>query len=88
MFIKIVILCFIFGLMVMLSMRSHLLLTLISIEFLMTIIYLIMFYNFMIFSYEFYFLILFLVMIVCEGALGLSILVSLIRSHGNDMIGS
>nr|YP_009685244.1 NADH dehydrogenase subunit 4L [Corythucha marmorata]QDM37013.1 NADH dehydrogenase subunit 4l [Corythucha marmorata] len=87
-FMSIIMLCFFIGLMVLFSLRSHLLLTLISIEFLMIILYLIMFNNFMIFGYEFYFIILFLVMAVCEGSLGLSILVSLIRSHGNDMINS
>jgi hypothetical protein len=31
-----------------------------------------------------FFFIIFLTFIVCEGVLGLSILVSLIRTHGND----
>lgn len=30
------------------------------------------------------FVIFFLVMVACEGALGLSLLVSIVRSHGND----
>nr|YP_010563147.1 NADH dehydrogenase subunit 4L [Stephanitis chinensis]UYX61153.1 NADH dehydrogenase subunit 4L [Stephanitis chinensis] len=76
------------GFMVFFSMRVHLLLTLISIEFLMIIIYMMMFNVFMIFGNDLYFLILFLVMLVCEGSLGLSILVCLIRCHGNDMINS
>lgn len=33
---------------------------------------------------ELYFNIVFLIMRVCEGVLGLSILISLIRSYGND----
>ena len=35
-------------------------------------------------NYESYFRIIFLTFRVCEGALGLSILVSIIRTHGND----
>lgn len=35
-------------------------------------------------DYDIYILIVFLVFSVCEGSLGLSILVSIIRSHGND----
>nr|YP_009092569.1 NADH dehydrogenase subunit 4L [Pseudacysta perseae]AIR11950.1 NADH dehydrogenase subunit 4L [Pseudacysta perseae] len=79
---------FLCGLMVMFSMRNHLLLTLISVEFIMIIVYSFMFMNFMSFNYEMYFLIMFLVMLVCEGSLGLSILVGLIRCHGNDMVSS
>jgi len=36
------------------------------------------------FDFEFYFGIIFLTIRVCEGALGLAILVSLVRTHGND----
>nr|YP_004734369.1 NADH dehydrogenase subunit 4L [Sesamia inferens]AEI29245.1 NADH dehydrogenase subunit 4L [Sesamia inferens] len=35
-------------------------------------------------EYDLYMLMVFLVFSVCEGALGLSILVSMIRTHGND----
>nr|ARB50139.1 NADH dehydrogenase subunit 4L [Eteoneus sigillatus] len=76
------------GFLVMFSMRNHLLLTLISIEFLMVIMFLSLFIYLLIFGYEMYFIVLFLVMMVCEGSLGLSILVSMVRSHGNDMINS
>nr|YP_009488349.1 NADH dehydrogenase subunit 4L [Dictyla platyoma]AWD31608.1 NADH dehydrogenase subunit 4L [Dictyla platyoma] len=76
------------GFMVLFSMRDHLLLSLISIEFLMVMMYMLLYYNYTIYMYEMYFIVLFLVMIVCEGSLGLGILVGLIRSHGNDMINS
>jgi NADH-ubiquinone oxidoreductase chain 4L len=36
------------------------------------------------FNYELYFVILFCFFSVCEGSLGLSILVSMIRGFGND----
>nr|QOL00578.1 NADH dehydrogenase subunit 4L [Filchnerella yongdengensis] len=40
------------------------------------------------FDYDYFFPIIFLIFFVCEGALGLSILVSMIRSHGNDFFNS
>nr|YP_010989191.1 NADH dehydrogenase subunit 4L [Forcipomyia pulchrithorax]WOR86776.1 NADH dehydrogenase subunit 4L [Forcipomyia pulchrithorax] len=75
---------FIFSLMVFISRRKHLLVTLISLEFIVLVLYLYM-YNFLcLMSYEYYFSMVFLTFSVCEGALGLSILVSLIRTHGTD----
>nr|ACJ69414.1 NADH dehydrogenase subunit 4L [Aphelocheirus ellipsoideus] len=74
------------GMIVFCSVRKHLLLTLLSLEFLMLILF-ISFFNYLItFNYESYFSLIFLTFSVCEGALGLSILVSLIRCHGNDNI--
>lgn len=40
------------------------------------------------YDYEIYFCIIFLIIRVCEGSLGLSILVILIRSHGSDYLQS
>lgn len=64
--------------------RKHLLLILLSLEFIIISLFLglsLYFYNF---SYEEFFLIIFLTFRVCERALGLSILVRLIRVYGND----
>lgn len=83
-FLWIYILLFILGLMVFISNRKHLLITLISLEFIILIVYGLIFFTLNIFSYEYYYSIIFLTFSVCEGALGLSILVSLIRTHGND----
>nr|AFI23509.1 NADH dehydrogenase subunit 4L [Ammianus toi] len=88
MMINMLIISYVCGLIVFFSMRNHLLLTLMSIEFLMIIMYAFMYINFMNYGFELFFIILFLIMLVCEGSLGLSILVSLIRSHGNDMVNS
>nr|YP_009040492.1 NADH dehydrogenase subunit 4L [Peirates arcuatus]AHF21753.1 NADH dehydrogenase subunit 4L [Peirates arcuatus] len=74
------------GLFTFCSMRSHLLLTLLSLEFLSMCLYLIMFSFLFSYSFSYYFLLVYLVFVVCEGALGLGILVSMIRSHGNDHI--
>uniref|UniRef100_A0AB38ZDJ5 NADH-ubiquinone oxidoreductase chain 4L n=1 Tax=Esakia lundbladi TaxID=3095926 RepID=A0AB38ZDJ5_9HEMI len=75
---------FLCGMVVLCSTRKHLLLTLLSLEYLVVVIFFSLFiflYNYM---GEYYFIIFFLTFSVCEGVLGLSVLVSMIRSHGND----
>nr|QCX31983.1 NADH dehydrogenase subunit 4L [Amphimallon solstitiale] len=64
--------------------RKHLLLMLLSLEFIVLGLYFNLYLFLMYFNCEFYFGMIFLTMSVCEGALGLSILVSLVRTHGND----
>ncbi|YP_009270981.1 NADH dehydrogenase subunit 4L (mitochondrion) [Agrilus planipennis] len=72
------------SLLVFCSKRKHLLLTLLSLEFIVLSLYFMLSFSLMFFNYEFFFLMIFLTFSVCEGALGLSILVSLVRTHGND----
>nr|UBQ33980.1 NADH dehydrogenase subunit 4L [Cysteochila lineata] len=88
MLMMIILFSLISGFVVVVSLRNHLLLTLIGIEFLMIIIFMMMYFNFITFGVELYFLMVFLVMLVCEGSLGLSMLISMIRSHGSDMVNS
>nr|YP_010258359.1 NADH dehydrogenase subunit 4L [Neocentrocnemis stali]AGO28035.1 NADH dehydrogenase subunit 4L [Neocentrocnemis stali] len=77
---------FLSGLMVFCSMRKHILLTLLSLEFLVLGLFL-LFYLFLFYYDSMMFMnLVFLTFSVCEGALGLGILVSMIRSHGNDSI--
>nr|UYA96515.1 NADH dehydrogenase subunit 4L [Janus sp. 1 GYN-2022d] len=75
---------FIFGGMVFVSKRKHLLITLLSLEFIVLSLFLFLFMYLSIFFYEGFFSMIFLTFSVCEGALGLSVLISLIRTHGND----
>nr|WRO44724.1 NADH dehydrogenase subunit 4L [Cyrebion subrufolineatus] len=63
---------------------KHLLLMLMSLEFLVIYIYFGLYVMMIYMNYEYYFSMIFLTMSVCEGTLGLAILVSLIRSYGND----
>nr|YP_009918128.1 NADH dehydrogenase subunit 4L [Torleya nepalica]QLP89030.1 NADH dehydrogenase subunit 4L [Torleya nepalica] len=72
------------GLYVFSSRRKHLLITLLSLEFISLSLYMMLYFYLLSKSSELYFLMVFLTFIVCEGALGLSILVSIIRTHGND----
>nr|APX39657.1 NADH dehydrogenase subunit 4L [Longitarsus parvulus] len=66
--------------------RKHLLLMLLMLEFIVIIMYLNMFIYLSSMNYEFFFSMIFLTMSVCEGALGLSILIMMVRMHGNDYI--
>nr|YP_010946332.1 NADH dehydrogenase subunit 4L [Anisolampra panfilovi]WGO57050.1 NADH dehydrogenase subunit 4L [Anisolampra panfilovi] len=76
--------CFFCGIWVFSSNRKHLLATLLSLEFIVLVLYTILYNYLSFFNYELYFSMVFLTFSVCEGALGLSILVSMIRSYGND----
>nr|YP_009171509.1 NADH dehydrogenase subunit 4L [Camptonotus carolinensis]AJW76339.1 NADH dehydrogenase subunit 4L [Camptonotus carolinensis] len=81
-------LMFISGLHVFCSKRKHLLAMLLSLEFMVLISFMLLFFLLNTFSCELFFSMVFLVFSVCEGALGLSILVSMIRTHGNDFFQS
>lgn len=72
------------GLLVFCSKRKHLLLILLSLEFIILSLYFYLFIYLSLFNYEYYFGMVFLTIRVCERALGLSILVSIIRTYGND----
>nr|YP_009938285.1 NADH dehydrogenase subunit 4L [Lethe baucis]QNU07704.1 NADH dehydrogenase subunit 4L [Lethe baucis] len=75
---------FLFGNMIFVSKHKHLLIVLLSLEFIvLSIFFSLMLYLSMV-EYNMFMLMVFLVFSVCEGALGLSILVSMIRTHGND----
>nr|YP_010586078.1 NADH dehydrogenase subunit 4L [Brachycentrus kozlovi]UZZ43814.1 NADH dehydrogenase subunit 4L [Brachycentrus kozlovi] len=65
--------------------RKHLLVILLSLELIMLIMFMFI-YSYMLIMGSFYFMILFLILTVCEGVLGLSILIFMIRMCGNDYI--
>nr|YP_010865886.1 NADH dehydrogenase subunit 4L [Panorpa dispergens]WGT92095.1 NADH dehydrogenase subunit 4L [Panorpa dispergens] len=88
MYILMAIVMFLSGILVFSSKRKHLLVTLLSLEFIVLSLFFIMFMFLNLYNYETYFSMMFLVFSVCEGALGLSILVSMIRTHGNDFFQS
>nr|WNH42469.1 NADH dehydrogenase subunit 4L [Neoperla burgeoni]WNH42471.1 NADH dehydrogenase subunit 4L [Neoperla burgeoni]WNH42491.1 NADH dehydrogenase subunit 4L [Neoperla burgeoni] len=75
---------FMCGSWVFASKRKHLLLTLLSLEFIVLSLFMFLFIFLNFVHYELFFSMVFLTFSVCEGALGLSILVSMIRTHGND----
>nr|QNE85933.1 NADH dehydrogenase subunit 4L [Euphylidorea dispar] len=67
---------------------KHLLGMLLSLEFIVLSLFMNLFIYLSMFNYELYFSMVFLTFSVCEGALGLGILVSMIRTHGNDYLNS
>lgn len=78
------ILIFILGNLIFISKHKHLLIILLRLEFIVLRLFFFLLVYLSSIDYDIYILILFLVFSVCEGALGLSILVSIIRTHGND----
>nr|YP_010437818.1 NADH dehydrogenase subunit 4L [Neurobasis chinensis]UTB53950.1 NADH dehydrogenase subunit 4L [Neurobasis chinensis] len=80
-------LLFLAGIYSFVSKRKHLLSTLISLEFIFLSLFFCMFVMLIFYMFDMYFLLYFLSFSVCEGALGLSLLVSMIRTHGTDFFG-
>lgn len=76
------------GVVVFSSTRKHLLMALFSLEYLVLVLFLRTFLVLLNFGFELYFILVFLTFTVCEGALGLGVLVNIIRSHGNDLLSS
>nr|QWY26002.1 NADH dehydrogenase subunit 4L [Morphostenophanes yunnanus] len=75
---------FLCGLLGFAMKRKHLLLMLLCMEFVVVSLYFLLFVYLSGLSSDFFFCMVFLTFTVCEGVLGLSVLVSLIRTHGND----
>nr|QIV24597.1 NADH dehydrogenase subunit 4L [Bifidoprionus rufus] len=74
------------GLILFSSKRKHLLLMLLSMEFIVLSLYFGIFLYSMMGGVDYFFTMIFITMSVCEGALGLSVLVCMIRTWGNDYI--
>nr|QQH14398.1 NADH dehydrogenase subunit 4L [Metallus mai] len=64
--------------------RKYLLMILLTLEFMVLLIYFQMMIFLSMFEMELFFSMFFLVFSVCEGVLGLSILVLMVRMNGND----
>nr|YP_009865000.1 NADH dehydrogenase subunit 4L [Carpilius maculatus]QKE42638.1 NADH dehydrogenase subunit 4L [Carpilius maculatus] len=72
------------GLWSFISYHKHLLNSLLSLEFMMLGVFLLLSVQLSGVGSEIYFSLFFLTLAACEGALGLSLLVLIVRSHGND----
>nr|AXS64975.1 NADH dehydrogenase subunit 4L [Cucujoidea sp. 35 KM-2017] len=68
--------------------RKHLLMMLLSLEFVILSLFMILYIYLLNYSSELYFSMIFMVMSVSEGVLGLSLLVLMVRTHGNDYFSS
>nr|AIM19519.1 NADH dehydrogenase subunit 4L [Tettigades auropilosa] len=68
--------------------RKHVMLSLLSLEFIILSLFCIFSIIVSNMISESYMMLIFLIFSVCEGVVGLSILVMMIRSHGNDHLSS
>nr|YP_010718952.1 NADH dehydrogenase subunit 4L [Nematus trochanteratus]YP_010718965.1 NADH dehydrogenase subunit 4L [Nematus hequensis]WDQ45598.1 NADH dehydrogenase subunit 4L [Nematus trochanteratus]WDQ45611.1 NADH dehydrogenase subunit 4L [Nematus hequensis] len=75
---------FFIGLMSLCFKRFHLLMILLSMEFIVLVLYMLMIFYLNLFEVELFFSMMFLSFSVCEGVLGLSILIKMVRLNGND----
>nr|YP_010953282.1 NADH dehydrogenase subunit 4L [Olinga feredayi]WMQ76540.1 NADH dehydrogenase subunit 4L [Olinga feredayi] len=64
--------------------NKHLLIMLLMLELMMMNLFMLLFMSLVMMSFNLYFLMLFLLISVCEGVLGISVLIYLIRVSGND----
>uniref|UniRef100_A0AAU6PC44 NADH-ubiquinone oxidoreductase chain 4L n=1 Tax=Laticorona longa TaxID=3133674 RepID=A0AAU6PC44_9HEMI len=79
---------FLMSMLSLMIMRKHTLMSLLSLEFMMmSLIMNIMLYCMMM-KYSMYLFLFMMTLLVCEGVLGLSILVNMIRCQGNDFMNS
>nr|UFK32173.1 NADH dehydrogenase subunit 4L [Uniformus sp.] len=86
--IKIMFFVIIMCLISFLLIRKHILLCLISLEFIVLSLLFMIFMFCLMYNYSYYLYLLMMTFYVCEGVLGLSVMVSMIRCHGNDYLGS
>nr|YP_009227884.1 NADH dehydrogenase subunit 4L [Armatobalanus allium]AII19531.1 NADH dehydrogenase subunit 4L [Armatobalanus allium] len=76
------------GLWIYVSKRKHLMNMLISLEYVMLSAFLLLMLMTFTLGLETYVSLVFLVASVCEGSLGVGMMVSMVRSHGSDYISS
>nr|BDL61436.1 NADH dehydrogenase subunit 4l [Ilyoplax pusilla] len=72
------------GLYSFISYHKHFLNSLLSLEFMMLGIFWLISLQMAVVGSEVYLGLFFLTLVVCEGALGLTLLILIVRSHGND----
>nr|ARI44208.1 NADH dehydrogenase subunit 4L [Chamaemyia juncorum] len=80
----IIVMLMISGMVMFIMVRKHLLSMLLLLEYMVLMLFMLLFIYLLFYSFSQYFSVVFLTFSVCEGSLGLSILVSLTRTHGND----
>lgn len=79
---------FFIGVYCLCLVRKHILLCLISLEIIIIYLIIILYFICVIYNYCIYIYIIYITFFVCEGALGLRLVVYLIRCHSNDYINS
>jgi NADH-ubiquinone oxidoreductase chain 4L len=87
-FFLIPILLFFCGLLVFFFNYKHLLINLLRLEYIVLRIFLFIYLYLIFIEYEIFFTIVFLSFRVCEGVIGLSLLISIVRNYGNNYLQS
>nr|YP_009442068.1 NADH dehydrogenase subunit 4L [Japananus hyalinus]ARA90994.1 NADH dehydrogenase subunit 4L [Japananus hyalinus] len=77
---------YMFSLFSLLMIRKHIFLCLLSLEFIVLCLMLTLLYYLIFYYLCVYMMVILMVFFVCEGVLGLSVLVSMIRFCGNDYL--
>nr|WRK21527.1 NADH dehydrogenase subunit 4L [Tartessus sp.] len=80
--------CIFMSLLSVFLVRKHILIVLISLEFLVISLLMLILFFCLFYDYNFYIYIYFMVFYICEAVLGLSVLVHMIRCCGNDYLNS
>nr|AMW67913.1 NADH dehydrogenase subunit 4L [Coniopteryx sp. YW-2016] len=79
---------FLMGLLVYSFYYKHMLCMLLSLEYIVLSLFSLLFYTMNLYNMDLYFSLVYMIMSVCEGALGLSIMVLMVRMYGNDYLSS
>nr|YP_010882163.1 NADH dehydrogenase subunit 4L [Marmessoidea bispina]WID87077.1 NADH dehydrogenase subunit 4L [Marmessoidea bispina] len=79
---------FICGLLVFSFNYNHFMITLLSLEYIVLSLFWFVFVYMLLMSFDMFYIMMMLTFWVCEATLGLSLLVSMIRSYGNDYFSS
>nr|YP_010827543.1 NADH dehydrogenase subunit 4L [Sinocentrus brevicornis]WFD60962.1 NADH dehydrogenase subunit 4L [Sinocentrus brevicornis] len=77
-----------FGIFSMVLVRKHVFLCLISLEFIIVYLFIFIYIYSLLFCSSLYVYMIVMVFYVCEGVLGLSLIVLMIRCHSNDYLNS
>nr|YP_009676403.1 NADH dehydrogenase subunit 4L [Chthamalus challengeri]QDE13334.1 NADH dehydrogenase subunit 4L [Chthamalus challengeri] len=87
-FFVIPIFLFVVGFWIYISKRKHLMNMLISLEYIVLSIFMLLMMVTFIMGLEMYAGLIYLIASVCEGSLGVGIMVGMVRSHGSDYVAS
>nr|QZZ18291.1 NADH dehydrogenase subunit 4L [Empoasca serrata] len=79
---------FFMNILCLILIRKHILLCLMSFEFIIISLLLVILNYCVMFNNSFYIYLIMMTFYVCEGVMGLGVLVRMIRSHGNDYLNS
>nr|YP_002735040.1 NADH dehydrogenase subunit 4L [Malcus inconspicuus]ABZ02056.1 NADH dehydrogenase subunit 4L [Malcus inconspicuus] len=84
----IIMMMFMSGVLSFCMFRNHILNVLFSLEYLVVTVFFVFYLYLLMMGYDLYYILIYLVFSVCEGALGLGVLVNMICMHGNDYLSS